>query len=386
MKAVLRVLVCVAGVIAAAGLQAADSASAKEAAGKSRFKDAEDGWFDISEFLDTAYGFVPVIYPITEPAVGYGAVGALVFIDRDVPGQGQRYARPNITAVGGLATENGTRGLFAAHLGTWMDGKLRTLAAVADADVNLDFFGLGGDRTQGSGLGYTIAVRGGVLGGNYRIGDTPLWVGLRYARGDTTVTLDAPSSGLPGIIPSDLDLSLASFTPSLTLDMRNNFFTPTDGWYVDLSVPIFREAFGGDRDFETMALTAIHYRPLSQSLFFSVRGAGRSSSDGTPFFLRPYISLRGVEVLRYQGEKAGEVEAELRWQAHPRFSLVAFGGAGIARIDSTRQDRDKTVAAGGAGFRYMLARKHGLHMGMDIAYGPDDPIFYVVFGSAWARP
>jgi hypothetical protein len=24
--------------------------------------------------------------------------------------------------------------------------------------------------------------------------------------------------------------------------------------------------------------------------------------------------------------------------------------------------------------------------GMDIAFGPDDPIFYVVFGSAWLRP
>jgi hypothetical protein len=386
MKVVLRVLVCVVGLVAAAGLQAADSASAKEAAAKPRFYDPDDGWFDVSEFLDTAYGFVPVIYPITEPAVGYGAVGALVFIDRNVSGQGQRFVRPNITAVGGLGTENGTRGLFAMHLGTWMDGKLRTLAGVADADINLDFFGLGGDRSQGPGLGYTIAARGGVAGGNYRLGETPLWLGLRYARVDTSVTLDAPNPGLPGISPSDLDLRLAALTPSLTLDMRNNFFTPTEGWYADLSVPIFREALGGDRDFETTALTAMHYRPLSQSLFFSVRGAARSSSDGTPFYLRPYVSLRGVEVLRYQGEKAAEVEAELRWQVHPRFSLVGFGGAGIARSDITQQDREKTVTAGGAGFRYLLARKHGLHMGMDIEFGPDDPIFYVVFGSAWMRP
>ena len=151
-------------------------------------------------------------------------------------------------------------------------------------------------------------------------------------------------------------------------------------------MPIFREALGSDRNFETISLAAMHYRPLSWSLFFSVRGAGRSSSDGTPFYLRPYVSLRGVEVLRYQGEKAAEVEAELRWQVHPRFSLVGFAGAGIARSDIAQQDRETTVTAGGAGFRYMLARKHGLHMGMDIAFGPDDPIFYVVFGSAWLRP
>jgi hypothetical protein len=350
-----------------------------------RFHDAEDGWFDLSEFLDSAYGFVPVVMPITEPAVGYGAVGALVFIDRKVAGEGQRYVRPNIMAVGGLATENGTDGLFAVHLGTWMQGRLRTLAAVADMDVNLDFFGLGGGRTQ-NGVAYTVSARGGAVGGNYRMGESPFWIGLRYVLASTSVTGNVAGSGLPGVTAADLDLRLAAIAPSLTLDMRDNFFTPTRGWYVDLSVPMFREALGGDRDFETAALTGIHYRPLSESLYFSVRGTGKSSSDGTPFYLRPFVSLRGVQALRYQGEQAAEVEAELRWQFHPRFSMTAFGGAGTARSDLAGQDRDKSVTAGGAGFRYLIARKHGLHMGMDVAFGPDNPVLYVVFGNAWLRP
>ena len=40
-------------------------------------------------------------------------------------------------------------------------------------------------------------------------------------------------------------------------DTRDNFFTPTQGWYVDLSVPLFREALGSDRNFQTASLTAI---------------------------------------------------------------------------------------------------------------------------------
>jgi hypothetical protein len=340
----------------------------------------EDGWFDLSNFLDTVYGFVPLIMPITEPAVGYGAAGALVFIDRNVPG-----VRPNMMAVGGLRTENGTDGLFAVHLGTWMEGRLRTLAAVADMDVNLDFFGLGGDRTR-AGVGYTVSPGGGAVGAQYRAGDSPFWFGLRYTRVNTSVTLDGAAPPPATIASSDLNLELAALTPAVTFDTRDNFFTPTRGWYVDLSVPVFREAFGGDRDFETANLTAIHYRPLSPSLFFSVRGTGKSSSDGTPFFLRPFVSLRGVQALRYQGEQAAEAEAELRWQAHPRFSAVGFAGAGVARADIGQQDRNKTVVAGGAGFRYMIARKHGLHMGLDLAFGPDNPVVYVVFGNAWLRP
>jgi hypothetical protein len=261
---------------------------------------------------------------------------------------------------------------------------LRTLAAVADADVNLEYFGLGGDRPPGSGLDYTIAARGGVAGASYRLGQTPLWLGLRYALAKTTVDLDGPS--LPGVSAEDFDLHLAALTPSLTLDLRDNFFTPTNGWYADLSVPVFREALGGDRDFERATVTAMYYRQLSDSLYFAMRGTARASSDGTPFFLRPFVVLRGVQALRYQGEQAADAEVELRWQLHPRFSLVGFAGAGVARSDLSAGDREQTVTTGGAGFRYLIARKHGLHMGVDVAAGPDEPILYVVFGSAWLRP
>lgn len=377
----LRAVICAVCLFGATVLHAADTAPATDKDAPVRFRDPADGWFDVSEFLDTVYGFVPVVMPITEPAVGYGAAGALVFIDRNVAG-----LRPNILAVGGLGTENGTRGAFAAHLGTWMGGKLRTTVALADMDVNLDFFGLGGDRAPAGGLGYTISPRGGMVGGSYRLGESPLWLGLRYTGVKADVTLDAANPGLPGIASGDLGLHLTALTPSITLDLRDNFFTPLHGWYLDLSVPVFREAFGGDRDFETANLTGIHYRPLSPSLYFSARGTARSSSDGTPFFLRPFVSLRGVQALRYQGEQAGEIEAEVRWRFHARFSAVAFAGAGVARGNSVEQDSDKSVTAGGVGFRYMIARKHGLHMGLDVGFGPDNPILYVIFGNAWLRP
>jgi hypothetical protein len=368
-------------------LHAASALAATAPPAASRFFDA-DGALDISSFLDTAYGFVPLVAPITEPAIGYGAAGALVFIDRDTAGKDRPYTRPNMGVIGGLATENGTRGVFAVHLGTWLDGNLRTLVGVVDADVNLDFFGLGGDRRPGDpGLGYSIGARGGVAGASYRIGDSPLWIGLRYAAAQTSVAMSIPGGGLPGVAAPDFDLRLAGFTPSVTWDTRNNFFTPTQGLYVDLSVPVFREALGGDRNFETANLTAMGFQPLGRSVFASARMSAKTSSDGTPFYLRPFISLRGVQALRYQGERAAEAEAELRWQFTSRFSAVAFAGTGKARSDAPAAgDREKSVSAGGVGVRYLLASKHGLHMGLDVAAGPDKPIFYLVFGNAWIRP
>ena len=349
--------------------------------------DPVDGRLDASAFLDTAHGFLPLITPITEPAVGYGAVGALVFIDRQAQVEGQPFVRPNIATFGGLATENGTDGLFASHLGTWREGRLRTNIGVAKANINLAFFGLGDREAAGTdGLDYSIEATGGDAGGDYRIGSHPVWLGLKYALVDTQVRLRESAADPPGILPGDRHLRLAGLTPSITFDTRDNFFTPTRGVYLDLSAPVFRQDLGGDRDFELLTLSAMYFRPLSPSLYFAIRGAGKDSSDGTPFYLRPYVSLRGVPALRYQGEQAAEVEAELRWQFHPRFSLVGFGGGGIARSSLTGREREQSVGAGGVGFRYLIARTYGLHMGLDVAMGPDDPAIYVVFGSPWLRP
>ena len=382
------------GVIGAAGallairlLAAASAAQAAEAGSPSRFRDPQDGWLDLSQFLDTAYGFVPVISPITEPAVGYGAAAALVFVDRKPAEPGQRAGWPNIAVAGGLATENGTDGLFAGHLGNWQEGRLRSRLALADADVNLTFYGLGeGGPLAAQGIGYTIAATGGLVGGSWRFGASPWWTGLDYRYASSQVSRRKPGR-VASLLPiEDLDLELAALTPEITYDTRDNFFTPTRGTYLDLSVPVYRQAFGGDRDFETAAVTAIHYRPLGTALFFAGRAELHTSSDGTPFYLRPFVSLRGVPAMRYQGEQTVEAEVELRWQFHPRFSAVGFGGVGGTHTSVHGRTSEQSVSAGGAGFRYLLARTYGLHMGLDLAFGPDDPVIYVVFGSAWMRP
>jgi glucose/arabinose dehydrogenase len=93
-----------------------------------------------------------------------------------------------------------------------------------------------------------------------------------------------------------------------------------------------------------------------------------------------------VEAIRYQGEEVAQAEMELRWQFWKRISLVGLGGLGSAWNDLGDFSNEETVTTYGAGVRYEIARRYGLHMGADVAFGPDDPILYIQFGSAWMRP
>jgi hypothetical protein len=93
-----------------------------------------------------------------------------------------------------------------------------------------------------------------------------------------------------------------------------------------------------------------------------------------PFYQLPFIDMRGIPAVRYQDDEVALLEAELRWNVTPRWAFVGFLGSGHAA---------ETVSAGGVGFRYLVARRLGLYMGVDLAKGPEDTAIYIQAGSAW---
>lgn len=102
-----------------------------------------------------------------------------------------------------------------------------------------------------------------------------------------------------------------------------------------------------------------------------------------PFFGCPFVNLRGIPAMRYQGETVVTAEAEFLWGFTPRWTIAFFAGvATTSSIDifgSSRED----VAAGGVGFRYRIARKLGMQVGLNVARGPEDTSIYLTVGSAW---
>jgi len=346
----------------------------------------DDGWLDMSQFVDQAYGFIPIIVPITEPAVGIGALGALVFIDKPEHQAGAGFGRPNITMVGGLATENGTKGAIAGDIRYWMDDSIKTVVALLDTSVNLDYYGIGSDGARKtSPVTYNMEVKGGVAQANFRFGQSRLWGGLAYVSANVGVAADL-FQNFPALPDFKSETSLGGLVPSLSYDSRNNIFTPTGGSLLSATFAIFDQSLGSDNDFTRYNVTAIQYLPLHPKWTLGVFANTVVSDGDVPFYLRPFISLRGAPAMRYQGESTAEIEAEIRWQLLDRFSLIGFVGKGIAKSDFMGQNNDKEITTGGVGMRYEIARKYGMHMGIDYAVGPDEDAIYIQFGSAWMRP
>lgn len=352
----------------------------------SLFRSPEDGWFDASAFLEKKYGFLPLIMPITEPAIGYGAAGGVAFVSEPIGEARSGFGRPDITMVGGFATENGSWGGVLGDVRHWLDDRLQTLAGVVYSSVNLDFHGVGeSSLLVDSPLRYNLEPRGGTVQGKYRLGDSRFWAGLNYSFASTRVGFEAPD-GTPGLPDFQNESDVGGLTPVLSYDSRDNIFTPTTGTFVEASVGLFSQTLGGDDEFQRASLIAMQFVPLSSRLFLGVRLNASATFGDAPFYLRPFISLRGAPVMRYQGEEVAQVEAELRWQFWKRFSLIGFAGAGAAWNDFEKLENAQAILTGGTGFRYELARKYGIHVGLDVAFSEHDTAIYVQIGSAWARP
>jgi hypothetical protein len=354
--------------------------------GRARFVDPEDGQLDLSYFLENPRGFLPIPIVVTEPAVGYGGGAVGMFLRPRKEAGEAGWARPNISAVGAFGTQNGTWGAFAGDASRWLDGRLRTLVGAGTGQAHLDFYGLGlDDASVDRKVRYALPFTGAVAQANWQLAPKSPWaLGLRYVYAEVEPQLrDAPR--FPGLADR-VRVTISAPTAILEFDSRDNVFTPTRGVYAETSLLASREALGSSDDFERFQQVVMGWQPLPHAVTLGARADYAWSSDGTPFFLRPYVPLRGVPAMRFQGDQVASLEAEVRWQFFGRWSVVGFGGAGATRTARDTFDVKQSVGSGGAGFRYELARKFGLHAGMDVAYSPGTTAVYFRVGNAWFRP
>jgi hypothetical protein len=359
----------------------------------SLFRDPEDGAFDVSGFLDTRTGFLPLAIPITEPAVGYGLGAGLTFFH--VPPRivqspdGPRVIPPTATAVFGMATENGSWAAGSGHMHTWNDGRVRYLVGGGYAELNLDWFGRS-DAFEGRAFSYEMDALFFLQKLTFKLADSDFFLGptQRFASIDSVFdrTDDLPAVGPPlGVEAPELDGMISGLGITLGYDTRNSMFSPTRGTKAGIGVTVNDDAIGSDFDYARIDAEVLQYVPLGGSFTLGLRATTAFVGDDAPFFDLASVSLRGIQAGRYVDNIALTVEAELRWDVTTRWTLVGFGGVGRVAEEFDELDDASDRWAGGTGFRYLIARRYDLRVGCDIARGPEDWAFYVTVGTGWLR-
>jgi len=356
------------------------------------FTDPEDGMFDVSHYLAEKKGFFPVPVIITEPAVGVGAGAALVFLHDPLAGRvpdGETFdpqstdakgklIPPSISVAFGAYTENDTWFAGGGHLGVWKNDKIRYTAALATGSINMKFY-----PVSNIAIDFNLEPVVFYQGIKFRLSDSGFFAGINYLLIDTTSQFDIPF--IPPDLLADRNTRDAAAILSLDYDSRDTIFTPNEGFNASMQVSLFRELVGSDTEFEAYKAKLIYFTPILTELVLGLRAefdAVEGDDKDIPFYQYPFVQLRGIPMMRYQGKSVGVGEAELRWNFTSRWSVIGFGGVGKT-VSINILDENEKVYSKGAGLRYFIARRFGAHVGFDVAKGPEDTAFYLQFGHAW---
>jgi hypothetical protein len=350
-----------------------------------KFRDPEDGEIDLSKWLLESKGFLPVPIIITEPAVGYGGGLMALFFRQSMSEAAaasagkDRLVPPEIYAVGGAKTENGTWAGVAGGMVSFQDDEYRWRGGVARLNVNLDFYGAGGQRGP---LAYTMDGWASVQHAMMRLGKSDWWAIARWNYMDLDNQFNF--GGDEGIIGPISKASRASgLGVSLEEDSRDNIFTPSRGTTGALDLTFYDPAFGSDTSFESYRAHVFGYWPVGRTVVIAGRADVRAAEGRVPFYMLPYVDLRGVPVGRLQDTRTAVFETEVRWNVTPRWAAIGFVGNGRAWGTSTDFSNGHGTWGEGVGFRYLIARRLGMYIGIDAAHSDFDTAYYLQVGSAW---
>lgn len=351
--------------------------------------DPDDGWLDGGKFLlEYPFAVLPVPIIITEPAVGEGlGVAAVHFHDapQDAPADGLdskgRLMPRSISAVALGATTNDTKFIGGGHFGHYKQDSIRYEGLVGYADVFLDFYGsIDEPNEEGFSFNSEAVILSQAL--SFRLGDSDWFAGGVYRLITTDTRFDL-HGGEPGINPDALDSNNAAVAALIRYDSLDNQYTPKAGIVSDLQLARFDEAVGGDFNYNQYTwLNQVHL-PLADNWGLGLRLDLDMANGEVPFYAVPFIEIKGIPALRYQGKKIATTEARLNWQLHPRWQLGAFVGAGRAANHANDLSDAPSRVSRGVGFRYLGIKKLGMNMGLDFAKGPEDEVIYISFGTRW---
>ena len=377
-------------------------ASSQAVADSSYFFDEQDGQLDLGRHLaENAYGFLPIPMVITEPAVGLGGglIGLFLHETEEEKTSRMQKARESIdggaqlvpaamTLAGLAGTENGTWLAFAGHRHSWLKDSIRYTGIAGVANANLDIYTrLGGLFPPEHAIQFDTQTQAvfAIQKAQFRVAQTPLMLGIKQIWSESSVS--SSNAIVDWILKNRLGDSITTSGLGLMAeyDTRDNMFFPKKGFIVSSDYMAFDEAIGSDINYQTLNVSGEVYVPITEHWTFAAAASYDAiygdDNELTPT-AKPFVDLRGVSAFRYQGDQVGTVQSQLMYHFDHRWTVSGFYGYGQTANKSGHDDQD-SVNAYGVGFRYQIARRYGIHMGVDLARSGDENAIYFKIGSGF---
>ena len=325
---------------------------------------------------------VPI--PQSSPTLGTGlTLGAGYFYNPN------HSREPWITAVGAMATSNGSKALGLLHKMSLSHDTIRITAFAGLADINLKYYGQGPIAAERD-LFITLNENGWatMLQGQKEVADH-LFIGAKAAYLDVTTSIHREEPLFPDAeIPRpEFDVKVAQIGPILSYDLRDNTLNTQTGSLLSASLMFSDTAIGSDFDYDKLLLAANIYRHILPETVIAGRASMCRVSGHAPFFdmcmYGASSDLRGYDSGKYRDVASWAMQVELRQHLFGKFGAVIFSGIGGTASSMSNIDHSKFLPSVGLGLRFMPVKAANTNVRVDYAWGEDGGALYISVGEAF---
>ncbi len=347
--------------------------------------------------------FLVAPIPISSPTIGAGLewVAGYVFPFSRKDGVSPR----SFAGLGGLFTDNGSRGIAGGARLYLKQDKYRIAVAGGGAKINADFSGVGneaGDR----GVFVPLTTKGSAFMGESLV---RIWkrcfLGARFQYRNLDLSLNQEESSTPiepppetreaidQVAPDLFKQQTVSVGPRFQWDTRDTPYYPRSGIFLESGIDVFMESLGSEFSYQYYKLAFNKYMSLARSHVVAVRAVGcAAAGDHVPIYdlclFGTAGDLRGYAGGQYQDRRMIATQAEYRLTMPPkkilgRFGIVAFGGVGGVAEKFADMDWDELLPAGGAGLRFRLTKEDHINFRVDYGIGKAGHTWTIGVGEAF---
>jgi len=175
--------------------------------------------------------------------------------------------------------------------------------------------------------------------------------------------------------------------PLLTLDTRNNAFSPTHGGFAELQYIYYGQLTGSDFNFHLFNLDLRRFISFSPNSVLALQAISGLGAGTIPF--RKLEQIGGSDMMRgyYAGRFTDKclLAGQAEWRQFLFWRLGVVGFASLAQAGPTAGDFsvDGFHYAWGGGLRFMLSKKEKLNLRLDYGVGASSNAFNVQLREAF---
>lgn len=328
--------------------------------------------------------FVAMPIPEASPALGNGlAFGALLLYEPK--GSGGVWT----SGIGGLYTDTESWGVALFQKAHLREDQIRVTAGIGYADLNLEFYGVGGDAGERDiSIDLNQKGTGVVLQGLYQVRPN-LYVGARYRYIGVDTTLDVPAPpAFPDLDPPPRELGsqVSGLGLAAEYDTRDSEYGPTRGLYGSGQWLWNGDAIGSDFEYGKLTAAMNGYHGVGEGVL-AWRGSICATGSRTPFYdLCMYgqaNDLRGYETGQYRDRALWAGQVEYRRPLFWRFGGVVFAGVGGIAPGFDHLGDSTVLPSAGLGVRFAASKRFRINLSLDVAWGKDSSGVYFHLGEAF---